>query len=43
MAAEGWYRAPNFHFKFDDRLEYQNHMDDLFEKISEDLNKNAKS
>ena len=43
MAAEGWYRAPNFHFKFDDRLEHQNHMDDLFEKISEDLNKNAKS
>ncbi|MBE2984384.1 30S ribosome-binding factor RbfA [Campylobacter sp. RM9344] len=39
MAAEGWYRAPNFHFKFDDRLEYQNHMDKLFDKISKDLNK----
>lgn len=43
MAAEGWYRCPNFHFKFDDRLEYQNHMDKLFDKISKDLNKNAKS
>lgn len=43
MAAEGWYRAPNFHFKFDERLEYQNHMDTLFDKISKDLNKNAKS
>ncbi|MGP1485275.1 MAG: 30S ribosome-binding factor RbfA [Campylobacter sp.] len=43
MAAEGWYRAPNFHFKFDDRLEYQNHIDKLFDKISQDLSKNAKS
>ncbi|MGG7047614.1 MULTISPECIES: 30S ribosome-binding factor RbfA [unclassified Campylobacter] len=39
MAAEGWYKAPNFHFKFDDRLEYQNHMDKLFDKISKDLKK----
>lgn len=39
MAAEGWYKAPNFHFKFDDRLEYQNKMDSLFEKISKDLNR----
>lgn len=37
MSAEGWYRAPNFHFKFDDRLEYQNHMDKLFDKISKEL------
>ncbi|EOH1499855.1 ribosome-binding factor A, partial [Campylobacter jejuni] len=29
---------PNFHFKFDDRLEYQNHMDALFEKIKKDKN-----
>lgn len=43
MATEGWYRCPVFHFKFDDRLEYQNHMDSLFDKISKDLNKNAKS
>ncbi|EAT99576.1 MULTISPECIES: 30S ribosome-binding factor RbfA [Campylobacter] len=41
MAAEGWYRCPNFHFKFDDRLEYQNHMDKLFDKISKDLDKNG--
>ncbi|MGI7793717.1 ribosome-binding factor A, partial [Campylobacter jejuni] len=25
-------------FKFDDRLEYQNHMDALFEKIKKDKN-----
>jgi ribosome-binding factor A len=43
MATEGWYRAPNFHFKFDDCLEYQNRMDKLFEKVSKELNKNAKS
>lgn len=43
MEAEGWYRCPNFHFKFDDKLEYQNHMDSLFDKISKDLDKNAKS
>ncbi|AQW86499.1 ribosome-binding factor A [Campylobacter pinnipediorum subsp. caledonicus] len=41
MAAEGWYRCPNFHFQFDDRLEYQNHIDKLFDKISKDLNKNG--
>lgn len=41
MAAEGWYRAPNFHFKFDDRLEYQNKMDDLFKKIKKELDKNG--
>ncbi|KAA6226259.1 MULTISPECIES: 30S ribosome-binding factor RbfA [unclassified Campylobacter] len=33
MSEQGWYRCPNFHFKFDDRLEYQNHMNELFEKI----------
>ena len=41
MEAEGWFRSPALHFKFDDRLEYQNKMDDLFEKISKDLNKNG--
>lgn len=35
---QGWYKAPNLHFKFDDRLEYQNRMDDLFKKIEKDLN-----
>lgn len=39
--AEGWYRCPNFHFKFDDRLEHQNKMDDLFAKIEKELDKNG--
>lgn len=39
--AERWFRCPRFHFKFDDRLEYQNHMDGLFEKINKDLEKNG--
>lgn len=42
MAAEGWYRCPNFHFKFDDRLEYQNHMDELFKKVNSELSKGKK-
>ena len=33
MSEQGWYRCPKLHFKFDDILEYQNHMDELFEKI----------
>ena len=33
MTEQGWFKAPNLHFKFDDRLEYQNRMDELFEKI----------
>lgn len=36
MAEQGWYRCPNFHFKFDERLEYQNHMDELFEQIKKE-------
>ncbi|BCX79868.1 30S ribosome-binding factor RbfA [Campylobacter sp. 19-13652] len=42
MAAEGWYRCPNFHFKFDDRLEYQNHMNSLFSKAAAEINKGQK-
>lgn len=34
MSEQGWYRCPNFHFKFDEGLEYQKHMDELFSKIS---------
>lgn len=34
-----WYRAPKFHFKFDDSLEKQNHMDELFEKIEKEMSK----
>lgn len=41
MEAEGWFRCPNFHFKFDDRLEHQNKMDEMFKKVSEELNKNG--
>ncbi|QKF64292.1 30S ribosome-binding factor RbfA [Campylobacter corcagiensis] len=37
--AEGWFRAPKFHFKFDDTLERQNQMDALFDKISKELKK----
>lgn len=37
---EGWFRAPKFHFIFDDTLDRQNHMDVLFDKISKDLDKN---
>ena len=33
MSEQGWYRCPKFHFKFDERLDYQNHIDELFEKI----------
>ncbi|WP_086251092.1 30S ribosome-binding factor RbfA [Campylobacter devanensis] len=42
MAAEGWYRAPNFHFIFDDRLKYQNHIDALFAKVADELQKGKK-
>ncbi len=37
MMAEGWYKAPNLHFKFDDRLEHQNRMDELFSQIKKEL------
>ncbi|KGI56597.1 30S ribosome-binding factor RbfA [Campylobacter sp. MIT 97-5078] len=36
MSEQGWYRCPNFHFKFDERLEYQNHIDAIFEKIKKE-------
>lgn len=42
MQMEGWYRCPNFHFKFDTSLEKQNKMDALFEQISKELNKGKK-
>lgn len=37
MSEQGWFKSPNFHFKFDDRLEYQNHLDDLFAKAKEQV------
>ncbi len=36
---EGWYRCPKFHFRFDHKLEKQNKMDQLFDKIHKELNK----
>jgi ribosome-binding factor A len=39
--AEGWFRAPNFKFVFDHSLDHQNKMDDLFEKINKELNKDG--
>ncbi|MCI6988024.1 MAG: 30S ribosome-binding factor RbfA [Campylobacter sp.] len=41
MEAEGWFRSPNFHFKFDEELEHQNKMDELFKIVEKDLNKNG--
>ena len=35
--AEGWYRAPKFSFKFDDSLDKQNSIDELFKKIEGEL------
>jgi ribosome-binding factor A len=42
MQMEGWYRCPNFHFKFDDTLEKQNKIDALFEQVSKELEKGKK-
>ncbi len=39
LQSEGWFRAPNFKFEFDDRLQYQNRMDKLFEVIEKELKK----
>jgi len=39
MQSEGWFRCPNFRFKFDDKLEKQNQMDALFEQVSNELKK----
>jgi ribosome-binding factor A len=39
--AEGWYRCPHFHFKFDEQLEKQNHMEALFAKVEQELKKGS--
>lgn len=36
-SSEGWYKAPKFHFKFDDQLEKQNRIEDLFKQIKQEL------
>jgi ribosome-binding factor A len=40
-SAEGWFRSPKFHFKFDDQLEKQNHLEELFAKVEEELKKDS--
>jgi len=42
MQAEGWFRCPDFKFKFDDKLEKQNQMDDLFAQVARELEKGKK-
>ncbi|MCF6172783.1 MAG: 30S ribosome-binding factor RbfA [Campylobacteraceae bacterium] len=37
LEAEGWFRCPNFYFKFDTSLEEMNNMDKLFQKIEKEL------
>ncbi len=37
--AEGWYRAPKFHFEFDEQLEKQNKIEDLFKQVESELKK----
>lgn len=38
----GWFRSPKFSYKFDDRLEHQNKMDELFKKVALELEKGRK-
>lgn len=33
MAEQGWFKSPNFHFKFDESLERQNRIEAIFEQI----------
>ncbi len=42
MQSEGWFRCPDFRFKFDDKLEKQNQMDDLFAQVARELEKGKK-
>lgn len=36
---EGWFKAPKLKFYFDNLLEKQNHIDELFKKVEEELKK----
>jgi len=36
LEASGWFKCPKFHFKFDESLERQQKMEELFRKIKED-------
>lgn len=42
LEAEGWFRCPSFHFKFDKSLKEINKMDKLFEKIEAQLHGKSK-
>jgi len=42
MQTEGWFRCPDFKFIFDDKLEKQNQMDDLFAQVARELEKGKK-
>lgn len=42
MQSEGWYRCPNFHFKFDSGLKEQNRMEALFDQVHKELHKDSK-
>ncbi len=35
LESSGWFKCPKFHFKFDDRLQKQQKIEELFEKIKE--------
>jgi len=37
LKAEGWYRSPKFHFKFDKEFDRVKRMDELFAKIEKEL------
>jgi len=39
LNAEGWYKSPRFHFKFDQELDRIKRMDELFMKIEKELNR----
>ncbi len=35
LESSGWFKCPKFHFKFDETLEQQKKIEELFEKIKE--------
>ncbi|MGE4295441.1 MAG: 30S ribosome-binding factor RbfA [Campylobacterales bacterium] len=36
LAAEGWFKAPELHFKMDDTIKQANRLDEIFDKIRKD-------
>ncbi len=43
MQVEGWFRCPDFRFRFDDSLERQSKLDTLFAQVEQELKKGKKS